>query len=66
MQASIDYQQLSINLGLHKPSLNLMSSNTGAVRTEHVTRRLMQQLGHNKKGPSPIRADLITAPENKN
>lgn len=32
MTASIDYLQLSKNLGLHKPSLNLMTANTGAVR----------------------------------
>ena len=65
MSASIDYQQLSKNLGLHKPSLNLMTANTGAVRNEHVTRRLMQQLGGHGKS-SPIRSDAVTAPENKN
>lgn len=64
MNASIDYQQLSKNLGLHKPSLNLMTANTGTVRNEHVTRRLMQQLGGQVK--SPIRSDAVTAPENKN
>lgn len=29
MNVQIDYVQLSKNLGLHKPSLNLMQANTG-------------------------------------
>ena len=51
MSATIDYAQLSKNLGLHRPSLNLMTANTGAVRQEHLTRRLMQQLGGGRKSP---------------
>mmetsp|Transcript_20648 Transcript_20648/g.27863 ORF Transcript_20648/g.27863 Transcript_20648/m.27863 type:complete len:239 (+) Transcript_20648:2709-3425(+) len=61
MTTTIDYHKLSQNLGLHKPSLSLMTANTGAVRTENVTRRLMQQLGRK----SPVRVDAITAPESK-
>jgi len=52
MNVQIDYVQLSKNLGLHKPSLNLMQANTGQARKEEVKVRLIKQLG--KRSPMRV------------
>jgi len=44
MTATIDYLQLSKNLGLHRPNLNMMMVNTGMARQELSKHRLMQDL----------------------
>lgn len=53
MTQTIDYLQLSKNLGLHKPSLKLIHSNGGTHRQGQIARRLMQQLGGGAKKSSP-------------